>query len=105
MNDNELWHLTRRLKGLQHEMLQPEMGQHMEYAGNVTHRVMNKINAITTCIYGWWRLYGYIVLRKTNFSLQQRNIFYLTIMVVETLRMVPPSQSQLKVIINPTKLI
>ena len=27
----------------------------MEYAGNVTHRVMKKINAITTCIYGWWK--------------------------------------------------
>ena len=39
-------------------------------------------------------------LLKANFFLQQRNIFYLTIMVVETLRMVPPSQSQLKVIIN-----
>ena len=84
MEDNDLWHLSRRLKSLQHEMLQPETGQHMEYAGNVTHRVMNIMNAITTCIYGWWRLYGYIVLRKANFSLQQRNKFYLTIMVVET---------------------
>ena len=53
--DNDLWHLTRRLKSLQHEMLQPEMGQHMEYAGNVTHIVMNRIIAITTCIYGWWK--------------------------------------------------
>ena len=45
----------RRLKSLQHEMLQPEMGQHMEYAGNVTHREINIINANTTCIYGWWK--------------------------------------------------
>ena len=30
----------------------------------------------------WWRLYGYCVLRKANFSLLQRNKFYLTIMVV-----------------------
>ena len=73
----------RRLKSMQHEMLQSKTGQHMEYARNVTHRVMNRINAITTCIYGWWRLYGYNVLRKANFSLQQRDIFYLTIMVVD----------------------
>ena len=26
------------LKSLQHDMLQPEMVQHMEYAGKVTHR-------------------------------------------------------------------
>ena len=43
-------------------------------------------------------------LRKANFSLLQRNIFYLHIMVVETLRMVPPSQSESKVIITPNKL-
>ena len=35
MNDNDLWHLTRRLKSLQHEMLQPETGHHKEYDGNV----------------------------------------------------------------------
>ena len=51
------------------------------------------------------RLYGYIVLRKANFFLQQRNIFYLTIMVVETLRMVPPSQSQLESNYRPNNLI
>ena len=28
--------LTRRLKSLQHDMLQPKMGEHMEYDGNVT---------------------------------------------------------------------
>ena len=81
---NDLRRLTRRLKSLQHDMLQPEMGQHMEYAGNITQESNEQINAITTCIYDWWRLYGYIVLRKANFSLQQRNRFYLTIMVVET---------------------
>ena len=46
-----------------------------------------------------------IFLRKANFFLQQRNIFYLTIMVVETLRMVPPSQSQIKSNYQPNKLI
>ena len=60
----------------------PEMGQHMEYAGNVTQESNEQNKAITTCIYGWWRLYGYSILRKANFSLQQRNKFYLTIMVV-----------------------
>ena len=82
MKENNLWHLTRRLKSLQQETLQPETGQHMEYAGNVTHRVMNRINAITTCIYGWWKALWLTFLHKANFSLQQRNKFYLTIMVV-----------------------
>ena len=82
MKDNDLCHLTRRLKSLQHEMLQPETGQHMEYAGNVTHRVMNRMNDITTCIYGWCKPLRLRVLHKANFPLQQRNKFYLTIMVV-----------------------
>ena len=82
MNDNDLWQLTRRLKSLQHDMLQPETGQHMEYASNVTHRVMKRINDITTCIYGWWKAPWLQFLHKANFSLHQRNKFYLTIMVV-----------------------
>ena len=45
-----------------------------------------------------------LFLRKANFSLQQRNIFYLTIMVVETLRMVTPCQSQIKSNYQPNKL-
>ena len=76
---NDLSHLTPRLKSLQHNTLQPEMGQHMEYVGNITQESNEQINAITTCIYGWWKLYGYIVLRKASFSLQQRKKFYLTI--------------------------
>ena len=83
---NDLWHLTRRLKSLQHDMLQPEMGQHMEYAGNITQESNEQINAITTCIYGWWKALWLQFLHKASFSLLQRNIFYLTIMVVETLR-------------------
>ena len=43
-------------------------------------------------------------LRKANFSLLQRNIFYLTTKLVENIEKVPPTQSQLKVN-NPTKLI
>ena len=50
------------------------------------------------------KLYGYN-LHKANFSLQQRNVFCLTIMVVETLRMVTPSQSQLNSINNPTNYL
>ena len=83
MHDNDLAHLTLRLKSLQHDMLQPEMGQHMEYAGKITQKSNEQVNAITTCIYGWWRLYGYNVLQKAIFSRQQRNIFCLTIMVVD----------------------
>ena len=46
-----------------------------------------------------------LMLHKANFSLQQRNIFYLTTKFVEIIEKVPPSQSQLKIIINPAKLI
>ena len=35
-----------------------------------------------------------IILRKDNFSLQQRNIFYLTTKFVENIEKVPPTQSQ-----------
>ena len=42
-----------------HERCSPKTGQHMEYAGNVTHRVMNKIIAITTCNMAGGKLYGY----------------------------------------------
>ena len=34
------------------------------------------------------------VFDKANFSLQQRNTFYLTIMVVVNIEKVPPTQSQ-----------
>ena len=44
-----------------------------------------------------------ICFAKANFFLQQRNIFYLTIMVVANIENgKSPSQSQLKVINNPT---
>ena len=43
-------------------------------------------------------------LRKANFSLQQRNIFYLTTKFVENVEKVPPTQSQLKVN-NPTNYL
>ena len=52
------------------------------------------------------KLYGYNVFAKSQFFPTARGInFYLTIMVVETLRRYNPTQSQIKVIINPTILI
>ena len=39
----------------------------MEYAGNVTQKSNEQNNAITTCIYGRWRLYGYNVFAKSQF--------------------------------------
>ena len=82
MNDNDLSHLTRCLKSLQHDMLQPEMGQHMEYAGNVTQK-SNEQNKCYHYMHIWLVESSMVnVLHKANFSLQQRNIFYLTIMVV-----------------------
>ena len=42
-----------------------------------------------------------IILRKANFFLQQRNIFYLTTKFVENIEKVPPTQSQNN-INNPT---
>ena len=39
--------------------LQPEMGQHMEYAGNVTHREYWKNDAILHAYMAGGKLYGY----------------------------------------------
>ena len=51
MKDHDLRLLTRRLESLQHDTLQPETGQHMEYAGSVTQESNEQGKAITTCIY------------------------------------------------------
>ena len=52
------------------------------------------------------KLYGYNVFAKSQFSLPQRNKFLFNYHGgCETLRWLTASQSQLKVIINPTKLI
>ena len=88
-------------------MLQPETGQHMEYAGNVTQESSEQNNPIIICIYGWWRLYGWYVfgfLRKANFSLLQRNKFYLTIMVVVKHWEGTSNSIPIKNVINPIKL-
>ena len=39
----------------------------MEYAGNVAQYRNERNKAITICIYGWWRLYGYNVFTKSQF--------------------------------------
>ena len=43
-----------------------------------------------------WLVESYMVtvLHKANFSLQQRNMFYLTTKFVENIEKVPPTQSQ-----------
>ena len=40
------------------------------------------------------KLYGYNVFAKSQFSLLQRNITYLTTKLVENIEKVPPTQSQ-----------
>ena len=63
-------------------MLQPETGQHMEYAGNVTQE-SNEQNKCYLYMHLWLVQSSMVtVLHKANFSLQERNKFYLTIMVV-----------------------
>ena len=79
------------------------MGHHMEYAVSVTQENNEQNNAITTCIYGWWKALWLQFCIKPFFSQQQRNKFYLTIMVVVKLEKVPPTQSQLSIIINAIK--
>ena len=82
MKDRDLRLLTRRLKSLQHDTLQPENGSAhgIFWQNNTVEQEQN--NAITTCIFGWWKALWLQFLRKANFSLLQRNTIYLTIMVV-----------------------
>ena len=75
MKDNDLWLLTRRLKSLQHDTLQPETGQHMEYAGNVTQE-SNEQNNFYHYMHIWLVESSMVtVFHKANFFLQQRNNF------------------------------
>ena len=63
-------------------MFQPETGQHMEYAGNVTPK-SNQQNKCYHYMHIWLVESSMVIaLPKANFSIQQRNKFYLTIMVV-----------------------
>ena len=40
-------------------MFQPETGQHMEYAGNITHREQRKNKTILYAYLAGGKLYGY----------------------------------------------
>ena len=55
----------------------------MEYAGNVTHREQEQNNAITTCIFGWWKALWLQFCEKPIFPYNKGIDFNLTIMVVE----------------------
>ena len=68
----------------------------MEYAGNVTQE-SNEQNNCYHYMHIWLVESSMVtVLHKANFSLQQRNKFYLTTKFVENVEKVPPTQPQLK---------
>ena len=48
---NDLERLTPRLKSLQRNMLQPETGQHMEYAGKITQKM--QVTEIKATLYAY----------------------------------------------------
>ena len=75
MHDNDLSHLIRRLSSLQHKTLQPETGQHMEYASIVTLLSNDNAKTISTCKIWLVEAESLMVLHKASFSLQQRNKF------------------------------
>ena len=75
---NDIERLTPCLKSLQRNMLQPEMGQHMEYAGKITQKMQvtkERLHYMHIWLVEALRLE---FLRKANFSLQQRNKFLFT---------------------------
>jgi len=65
-------------------MLQPEMGQHMEYAGNVTQKSNNRIMLLLHAYLAGGKFYGYSFCEKPIFPYYKGISFNLTIMVVET---------------------
>ena len=75
-------HLTHRLKRLQHETLQPQRVSTLNVLENSHHREMMNKGYHYMHIWLVEKLYGYNVSVESHFSLQQRNLFYLTIMVV-----------------------
>ena len=86
MKDHDLRHLTRRLKSLQHDTLQPEMGQHMEYAGNVTQKSNNRIMLLLHANLARGKLYGYSFCEKPIFPYCKEIYFYLTTKFVENIK-------------------
>ena len=80
-NRNPNVSLTRRKIILQHETLQPQRVSTLNVLANSHYRAM--MNKGYHYMHIWLvESSMVIVLRKANFSLQQRNKFYLTIMVV-----------------------
>ena len=67
---------------LQHETLQPPRVSTLNVLANSHHRIMMNNGYHYMHIWLVEKLYGYMFLRKANFSLLQRNKIYLTIMVV-----------------------
>ena len=65
-------------------MLQPENGQHMEYAGNVTQENNNRIMLPLHAYLAGGKLYGYSFCEKPIFPYYKGIGFNLTIMEVET---------------------
>ena len=67
VSGNDLTNLTPCVKSMQHNTLQPENGSAhgICWQYNIVQQEQN--NAISTCIFGWWKGSMVIVLRKANF--------------------------------------
>ena len=66
-----------------------------------SHNLLNYARAHN----GLWRLYGYTILQKANFSLQQKEYILFNYHGGWNIEKVPPTQSQLKSNYQPNKLI
>ena len=64
-----------RRKSLQHDTLQPETGQHMEYAGNVTQKSNNRIILPLHAYLVGGKLYGYSFAKSQFFPTAKEYIF------------------------------
>ena len=80
---NDLAHLTLRLKSLQHDMLQPEKGSAHGICWQYNTVEQEQNNAISICIFGWWKALRLKFCEKPIFPYNKGIDFNLTIMVVE----------------------
>ncbi len=55
LHGNDLTNLTPRLKSPQHNTLQPEHGSAHGICWQYNTIEQEQNNAITTCIFGWWK--------------------------------------------------
>ena len=85
-------------------MLQPENGSAhgICWQYNTVEQAQN--NAITPCIFGWWKALWLWFCEKPIFPYNNGIDFNLTIMVFETLRRYNPNSIPIKVVNNPTIL-